>query len=79
MKLAISYKIRAKSFFVLIEIFLSVYNEFLLINNDLSRRCGQKGESDYGDVSPVQLESHDPWAKSLHSIMIEHKMNEMIV
>jgi len=24
----------------LIEIFLSVYNEFLLIINDLSRRCG---------------------------------------
>jgi hypothetical protein len=44
----------------------------------------QKGERDYGDVSLVQLESHDPpkrWlrAKSLHSIMIEHKMNEMIV
>ena len=44
----------------------------------------QKGGSDYGDVSPVQLESHDPpkrWlrAKSLHSIMNEHKMNEMKV
>ena len=62
-----------------IEIFLSVYNEFLLINNDLSRRCGQKGGSDYGDVSPVPLESHDPWAKSLHSIMNEHKMIEMKV
>jgi len=40
-----------------------------------------------GDVSPVPLgskESHDPpkrWlrAKSLHSIMIEHKMSEMKV
>ena len=38
------------------------------------------------DVSPVPLESHDPstasrWlrAKSLHSIMIEHKMSEMKV
>ena len=30
----------AVSFFVLIEIFLSVYNEFLLINDDLSHRCG---------------------------------------
>jgi len=47
----------------------------------------QKGEGDYGDVSPVPLgskESHDPpkrWlrAKSLHSIMIEHKMSEMKV
>ena len=44
----------------------------------------QKGEGDYGDVSPVPLgskESHDPsrWlrAKSLHSIMNEDKMNEM--
>jgi len=67
---------RAVPFFVLIEIFLFVYNEFLLINNDLSRRCGQKGESDCRDVSPVPSESHDPpkrWlrAKSLHSIMIE--------
>ncbi|MFP3227060.1 MAG: hypothetical protein RXQ80_09125 [Sulfolobaceae archaeon] len=26
---------------------------------------------DYGDVRFVQLESHDPWAKSLHTIMIE--------
>ena len=39
----------------------------------------QKGGSDYGDVSPVPLESHDPpkrWlrAKSLHSIMIEMKV-----
>ncbi|ADB86535.1 hypothetical protein [Saccharolobus islandicus] len=51
----------------------------------------QKGGSDYGDVSPVPLgskESHDPptvklgrWlrAKSLHSIMNEHKMIEMKV
>ena len=47
----------------------------------------QKGERDYGDVSPVPLgskESHDPperWlrAKSLHSIMNEHKMIEMKV
>ncbi|MFP3200669.1 MAG: hypothetical protein RXR43_00175 [Sulfolobus sp.] len=30
-----------------------------------------KGWGDYGDVSPVPLESHDPWAKSLHSIMNE--------
>ena len=51
----------------------------------------QKGGSDCRDVSPVPLgskESHDPptvkfgrWlrAKSLHSIMIEHKMIEMKV
>ena len=39
----------------------------------------QKGGGDYGDVSPVPLESHDPWAKSLHSIMNEHKMIEMKV
>ena len=48
----------------------------------------QKGEGDYGDVSPVPLESHDSstvkfgrWlrAKSLHSIMIDHKMSEMKV
>jgi len=49
----------------------------------------QKGEGDYGDVSSVPLgskESHDPptvngWlrAKSLHSIMIDHKMIEMKV
>jgi len=49
----------------------------------------QKGEGDYGDVSPVPLgskESHDPptvsgWlrAKSLHSIMNDHKMSEMKV
>ncbi len=42
----------------------------------------QKGEGDYGDVSPVPLgskESHDPQAKSLHSIMIEDKMIEMKV
>jgi hypothetical protein len=32
---------------------------------------------DCGDVSTVPLESHDPWAKSLHSIMNEHKMIEM--
>ena len=30
----------AESFFVLIEIFLSVYNKLLLINDDPSRRCG---------------------------------------
>ena len=59
----VQLRIGAESFFTLIEIFLSVYNEFLLINNDLSRRCGQKGGSDCGDVSPVPLgskESHDP-------------------
>jgi hypothetical protein len=49
----------------------------------------QKGGSDCRDVSHVQLgskESHDPptlsgWlrAKSLHSIMNEHKMIEMKV
>ncbi|BDC00122.1 hypothetical protein [Saccharolobus caldissimus] len=49
----------------------------------------QKGESENSrDVSPVPLESHDPptvklgrWlrAKSLHSIMVEHKMSEMKV
>jgi hypothetical protein len=32
------------------------------------------GGSDRGDVSPVLLESHDPWAKSLHLIMIEMKV-----
>ena len=37
------------------------------------------GGSNYGNVSPVPLESHDPWSKSLHSIMNEHKMNEMKV
>jgi len=58
---------------------LSVYNKFLLLRDDLSHRCGQKGGGDYGDVSPVQLESHDPWAKSLHSIMNEDKMIEMKV
>ena len=26
-------------------------------------------EGDYGDVSLVQLEFHDPWDKSLHSII----------
>ena len=57
---------------MLIEIFLSVYNEFLLLRDDLSRRCGQKGGS--GDVSPVPLGSHDPWAKSLHSIINEMKV-----
>ncbi|MFP3202966.1 MAG: hypothetical protein RXR43_12285 [Sulfolobus sp.] len=37
--------------------------------------------SDCRDVSPVQLESHDQHmrAKSLHSIMNEHKMIEMKV
>ncbi|MFP3200966.1 MAG: hypothetical protein RXR43_01730 [Sulfolobus sp.] len=39
----------------------------------------QKGESEYRDESPVSVESHDPWAKSLHSIMNEHKMSEMKV
>ena len=58
---------------------MSVYNKFLLLRDDLPHRCGQKGERDYGDVSPVPLESHDPWAKSLHSIMIDHKMIEMKV
>jgi len=52
---------------------------------DYVQKCG----IDYGDVSPVPLgskESHDPpaisrWlrAKSLHSIMNEHKMIEMKV
>ena len=65
---------RAESFFTLIEIFLSVCNKLLLINDDLSHRCGQKGEGDYGDVSSVPLESHDPWSKSLHSIMSEMKV-----
>jgi len=44
-------------------LFISVYNKKSLIKDDLSRRCGQKGERDYGDVSPVPLgakESHDP-------------------
>jgi hypothetical protein len=72
-------KMRAESFFILIEIFLSVYNEFLLLYDDLSRRCGQKGEGDCGDVGPVPLEPHDPWAKSLHSIMNEDKLIEMKV
>ncbi|MFP3203087.1 MAG: hypothetical protein RXR43_12970 [Sulfolobus sp.] len=49
----------------------------MLINDDLPRRCGQKGGS--RDVIPVPLESHDPLAKSLHLIMIEHKMIEMKV
>ena len=49
----------------------------------------QKGGSDCRDMSPVPFgskKSHDPptvsgWlrAKSLHSIMNEDKMNEMIV
>jgi len=45
----------------------------------------QKGEGDYGDVSPVPLGSKSPmthlWlrAKSLHSIMNEDKMIEMKV
>ncbi|MFP3202230.1 MAG: hypothetical protein RXR43_08310 [Sulfolobus sp.] len=30
-----------------------------------------KGGGDYGDVSSVPSKSHDPWAKSLHSIMNE--------
>jgi len=64
----------AESFFTLIEIFLSVCNKLLLINDDLSRRCGQKGGSDCRDVSPVPLESHDPLAKPLHLIMIEMKV-----
>jgi len=64
---------------MLIEIFYVVYNKLLLINDDLSHRCEEKGGSDYGDVSPMPLESHDPLAKSLHSIMIEHKMIEMNV
>ncbi|MFP3202458.1 MAG: hypothetical protein RXR43_09505 [Sulfolobus sp.] len=51
----------------------------MLINNDLSHRCGQKGERDCRDVSPVPLESHDPRAKSLYSIMNEDKMIEMKV
>jgi len=57
---------RAEFFFTLIEIFLSVYNEFLLINDDLSHRCGQKGDSDCRDVSPVPLESHglSPYTRS---------------
>ena len=57
---------------------MSVCNKLLLINDDLSRRCEQKGGSDYGDVSPMPLESHDPWAKSLHSIMNEGKMIESV-
>ncbi|WP_229709677.1 hypothetical protein [Vulcanisaeta souniana] len=64
-----------------------------MINDDLSRLCGlcPRGSENSRDVSPVPLgskESHDPptvklgrWlrAKSLHSIMNEHKMNEMKV
>jgi hypothetical protein len=65
---------RAESFFTLIEIFLSVYNEFSLINNDLSHRREQRGEGDFGDVNTVPLESHDPWSKSLRSIMSEMKV-----
>ena len=61
----------------------------MLIKDDLSLDVGyaQKGGSDCRDVSPLPLdskESHDPptvsrWlrAKSLYSIMIEHKMSEM--
>ncbi len=63
----------------------------MLIKDGLSLDVGyaQKGGSDSRDVSPVPLgskESHDPptvklgrWlrAKSLDSIMIEHKMSEM--
>jgi len=47
------------------------------MNNDLSRRCGQKSCS--RNVSPTPSESHDQRAKPLHSIMIEHKMIEMKV
>ncbi|MFP3201532.1 MAG: hypothetical protein RXR43_04630 [Sulfolobus sp.] len=49
---------------MLIEIFYVVNSEFLLINDDLSHRCGQKGES--RDVSPVPLESHglSPYTRS---------------
>ncbi|ADB86362.1 hypothetical protein [Saccharolobus islandicus] len=56
-----------------------------MIKDNLLHRCGQKGEGDYRDVSPVPLgskDSHDPqWlrAKSLHSIMIKYKMIEMKV
>ena len=52
----------AVSFFTLIEIFFYVYNKFLLTNNDLSADVGyaQKSGEDYGDVSSVLLESHDP-------------------
>jgi len=48
----------------------------LLTNNDLSADVGyaQKGGSDCRDVSSVPVESHDPWSKSLHSIMIERKV-----
>ncbi|WP_443295021.1 hypothetical protein [Stygiolobus sp. CP859M] len=59
------------------------------MNDELSHRCGQKCGSDCRDGSPVPLgskESHDlptlsRWlrAKSLHSIMNEHKMIEMKV
>jgi hypothetical protein len=38
--ITLTFYMWAVSFFVLIEIFLSVYNEFLLINDDLSRQCG---------------------------------------
>jgi hypothetical protein len=57
----------ALSFFVLIGNFLSVYNEFLLLRDVSHADVGK----DCRDVSLVQLESHDPLAKSLHSIMNE--------
>ena len=44
------------------ELFILVYDEFSLLYDDLSHRCGQKGGSDYGDVSPMPLgskETHD--------------------
>ena len=64
----------------------------LLIKDELSLDVGSpKRVGVIWDVSPVSLgskESHDPptlksvgllMAKSLHSIMIEHKMSEMKV
>jgi len=78
---------------MLIEMFLYPFITFLLIKDELSLHVGsaQKGGRDCRDVSPVSLgskESRDPptlksvgllMAKSLHSIMIEHKMSEMKV
>ncbi|EHP70470.1 hypothetical protein MetMK1DRAFT_00009730 [Metallosphaera yellowstonensis MK1] len=78
---------------MLIEMFLYPFITFLLIKDELSLHVGyaQKGGRDCRDVSPVPLgskESRDPltlksvrllMAKSLHSIMIEHKMSEMKV
>ena len=53
-----------KSFLTLYrDLFIFVYDEFSLLYDDLSHGCGQKGGSDYGDVSPVLLgskESRDP-------------------